>query len=116
MKGAGILAALLMVAAALALGRSQGQQPSDSTAQPPTRKAPPPKVSTLPRSQDQQRDTYVGEIILVDGTYFLRSGSSQYMLQDQTKGKQYAGQTVEVKGSVDSRNTLRIQSIATYPQ
>jgi hypothetical protein len=115
MKDAGILAVLLVVTAALALGRFEGQQPSNSTAQPPTRKAPPPKASTPPRSQDQQGDTYVGEIILVDGTYFLRSGSSQYMLQDQAKGKQYAGQTVEVRGSLDSRNTLRIQSIATYP-
>lgn len=115
MKDAGILAALLVVAAALALGRLQGQQPSNSTAQPSTKKAPPPKASTPPRSQDQQGDTYVGEVILVDGTYFLRSGSSQYMLEDQARGKQYAGQTVEVKGSLDSRNTLRIQSIATYP-
>lgn len=115
MKDAAILAALLVVAVALALGRLQDQQPSNSTAQPPTGKAPPPKASTLPRSQDQQGDTYVGEIILVDGTYFLRRGSSQYLLEDQAKGKQYAGQTVQVKGSLDSRKTLRIQSIATYP-
>jgi uncharacterized protein YdeI (BOF family) len=107
-----MLAAILVVAAALGPGGSEGQQPQPpEPRQAPTMKTPPPKAST----RSQAADSYVGEVILVDGTYFLRSGSSQYMLQDQAKGKQYAGQTVEVKGSLDSRNTLRIQSIATYP-
>jgi uncharacterized protein YdeI (BOF family) len=107
---AALLTAILLVTASLALAQSQSQQPQppDPTANAPTTKAPPPKASTVPRAQE----AYVGEIILVNGTYFLRSGDSQYMLQDQARGKQYAGQTVQVKGSLDSRNTLHIQSIA----
>jgi uncharacterized protein YdeI (BOF family) len=110
------IAAALVLAASLALAQSQSQQPQppDPTAQAPTAKAPPPKASTVPQTQEQQGQTYVGEIILVNGNYYLRSGADQYMLEDQGKGKQYAGQTVQVKGSLDSRNTLRIQSIATH--
>jgi uncharacterized protein YdeI (BOF family) len=117
MKGVGTIGAVLAVAASLVLAQSQSQQPQppDPTAQAPTSKAPPPKTSTVPRTQEQQGDTYLGEIILVEGTYFLRSGASQYMLQDQARAKQFAGQTVQVKGSLDSRNTLHIQSIAPHP-
>ena len=116
MKVIGTIAAVLVLAATLALAQSQSQQPQppDPTAQEPTSKAPPPKQSTVPQPQDQPGQTYVGEMILVNGSYYLRSGADQYMLQDQAKGKQYAGQTVQVKGSLDSRNTLRIQSIRTH--
>ena len=116
MKTVGIATAILAMAASLALAQSQSQQPQppDPTAEAPTAKAPPPKTSTSPRAQDQQGDTYLGEIILVNGTYFLQSGASQYMLEDQAKGKQFAGQTVQIKGSLDSRNTLHIQSIGTH--
>jgi uncharacterized protein YdeI (BOF family) len=108
--------AVLVFAATLALAQSQSQQPQppDPTAQAPTTKAPPPKQSTVPHAQEQQGQTYVGEVILVSGTYYLRSGADQYMFQDQAKGKQYAGQTVQVKGSLDARNTLQVQSIATH--
>ena len=99
---------------ALAQSQSQQPQPPDPTAHAPTTKAPPPKQSTVPRTQEQQGQTYVGEVILVNGTYYLRSGADQYILQDQAKGKQYAGQSVQVKGSVDSRNTMHIQSIETH--
>jgi uncharacterized protein YdeI (BOF family) len=112
----GTITAVLVLAATLALAQSQSQQPQppDPTAQAPTTKAPPPKQSTVSKTQEEQGQTYVGEIILANGTYYLRSGADQYMLQDQAKGKQYAGQTVQVKGSLDSRNTLHIQSIATH--
>ncbi len=108
--------AVLVLAAMLALAQSQSQQPQppDPTAEAPTSKAPPPKSSTVPRERDSQGQAFVGEIILVNGTYYLRSGADQYMIQDQGKGKQYAGQTVQVKGSLDSRNTLHIQSIQTH--
>lgn len=118
MKLFGTVTAVLVLAATLALAQSQSQQPQppDPTAQAPATKAPPPKASTVPRSQEEQGETYLGEVILVNGTYFLRTGADQYMLQDQGKGKQYAGQTVQVKGSLDSRNTLRIQSIQSHQQ
>jgi uncharacterized protein YdeI (BOF family) len=116
MKVVGTIAAILVLTAALALAQSQSQQPQppDPTANAPTTKAPPPKVSAVPRTEQQQGQTYLGEVILVNGTYYLRSGADQYMLQDQAKGKQYAGQTVQVKGSLDSRNTLRVQSITPH--
>lgn len=116
MKSIGTITAVLVLGATLALAQSQSQQPQppDPTAQAPAAKAPPPKASTVPQTQEQQGQTYVGEVILVNSTYYLRSGADQYMLQDQAKGKQYAGQTVQVKGSLDSRNTLHVQSIATH--
>jgi len=116
MKFFGTITAVLVLAATLALAQSQSQQPQppDPTAQAPTTKAPPPKESTVPRTQEQQGQTYVGEVILVNGSYYLRSGADQYMLQDQGKGKQFAGQSVQVKGSLDSRNTLHVQSIETH--
>jgi uncharacterized protein YdeI (BOF family) len=116
MKLMGTITAILVLLATLALAQSQSQQPQppDPTAQAPTTKAPPPKQSTVPQTQEQQGQTYIGEVILMNGTYYLRSGADQYMIQDQAKGKQYAGQTVRVKGSLDSQNTLHIQSIATH--
>lgn len=116
MKIIGTITAVLVLAASLALAQSQSQQPQppDPTAQAPTTKAPPPKASTVPQTQEQQGQTYVGEVILLNGSYYLRSGADQYMFQDQARGKQYAGQTVQVKGSLDSQNTLHIQSIATH--
>lgn len=116
MKIRATLIAVLMLTATLALAQSQSQQPQppDPTAQAPTSKAPPPKASAVPRADEEQGQTYVGEVILVDGTYYLRSGADQYMFQDQAKGKQYAVQAVQVKGSVDSRNTLHIQAIQPH--
>lgn len=116
MKIMGTITAVLVLAATLALAQSQSQQPQppDPTAQAPTTKAPPPKASTVPQTQEQQGQTYVGEVILVNSTYYLRSGADQYMLQDQAKGRQYAGQTVRVKGSLDAQNTLHIQSIEAH--
>jgi len=116
MKVVGTITSILVLTAALALAQSQSQQPQppDPTANAPTTKAPPPKASAVPRAEQDQGQTYLGEVILVNGTYYLRSGADQYMLQDQSKGKQYAGQTVQVKGSLDSRNTLRVQSIEPH--
>ena len=116
MRAVATVTAVLVLAATLALAQSQSQQPQppDPTAEAPASKAPPPKQSTVPRTQAQQGQTYVGEVILVNGSYYLRSGADQYMLQDQAKGKQYAGQSVQVKGSLDSRNTLHVQSIETH--
>lgn len=112
----GILTVLVVFVASMVLAQSQSQQPqpADPTAQAPTTKAPPPKASVGSAAQTAPADNYLGEIILVDGVYYLRSGASQYKLDDQNKGKQFAGQTVQVTGSLDPQNVLHVRSIAVH--
>jgi hypothetical protein len=99
---------------ALAQSQSQQPQPPDPTAQAPDSKAPSPKASTTgSHPQAERSETFVGEIILSDGSYYLRSGDAQYKLDDQVKGKQMAGQTVQVTGSVQN-NVLHVKSIAIH--
>ncbi len=108
-----VLSAVLVSSMALAQSQSQQPQPPDPTAKAPDSKAPPPQGSTTrPDAQAQQTDTYIGEVILVDGTYYLRSGNAQYKLDDQGKGKQMAGQTVQVSGTLDN-DVLHVKSMAT---
>ena len=111
----GITAALILMASmVLAQSQSQQPQPADPTAQAPTTKAPPPKTSVGSGGQTAPADNYLGEVILVDGIYYLRSGASQYKLDDQNKGKQFAGQTVQVAGSLDQQNVLHVRSITVH--
>ncbi len=113
----GVLTAILLAAASLALAQSQSQQPQpqDPTAQVPSTKAPPPKSSASPRSeQAQPQQHFLGEMILVNGAYYLLSGDARYKLEDQAKGKQFAGQTVEVNGTLDQQNVLHIEAIGPH--
>ena len=118
MKVLGIAPLILGIMASLALAQSQSQQPQpvDPTAQAPSTKAPPPTSSTRLRSSGQApaEDAYVGEVILIGGTYYLRTGDEQYKIENQAKGKQYAGRTVQVKGTVDQEKVLHIQSITAH--
>ncbi len=112
----GMLALVLILAASLLPTQSQSQQPEPPgpPAQAPATKAPPKHPTHSTVNPAQPENTFLGEIILVNGTYYLRSGDAQYKLQDQGKGKHFAGQAVEVKGSLDGHNVLHIQAIGIH--
>jgi hypothetical protein len=106
-------AVTLIAVSSMALAQSQSQQPqpSDPTAQAPAAKAPPPKRSTTAaHPQEDSSRTFIGEILLENGGYYLRSGNDQYRLDDQSKAKELAGQTVQVVGILQG-NVLHVKSM-----
>ncbi|HET7206240.1 MAG TPA: DUF5818 domain-containing protein [Terriglobales bacterium] len=112
-----ISALTLVAAGVLAWGQSQSQQPQppDPTAQAPATHAPPARQSSNHNAAPAaSADQYVGEIILANGKYFLRSGDAQYKLDDQAKVKQFAGQTVQVTGTLDDKNLLHVSQIKVH--
>lgn len=96
---------------ALAQSQSQQPQPLDPTAKAPASKAPPPE-SSAPGAHPQEdgTQTLIGEILLDNGSYYLRCGNDQYRLDDQSKAKELAGQTVQVVGILEG-NVLHVKSM-----
>jgi hypothetical protein len=141
-KLAAIVSTILLAGLLSASGQSQSQQPSptDPTATAPASPAPstPP---TFPRSesgsqtpeQTQQHPensgsttsspsasqgsrTFVGQIILNNNSYLLRSGDQEYKLDDQGKAKKFAGKDVKVLGNLDRETkTIHVDSIEVAP-
>ncbi len=124
----------------VAWGQSQSQQPNppDPTAHAPASQAPatPPTFpstqsgtqgteaqrpetsgsTTSSSSATQGSRTFVGQIILSNNSYLLRSGDEEYKLDDQSKAKQYAGKDVKVTGNLDRGNkTIHVDSIEIAP-
>lgn len=111
MKLVALLTLIAVSSMALAQSQSQQPQPADPTAKAPAAKAPPPKSSANgAHPQEDRSQTYTGEILLENGSYYLRSGNDQYRLDDQAKAKQLAGQTVQVVGIVQG-NVLHVKSM-----
>jgi hypothetical protein len=112
-----ISALTLITAGVLAWGQSQSQQPQppDPTAQAPATHAPPARqTSDHSAPPAASADRYLGEVILVDGQYFLRNGDGQFKLDDQAKAKQFAGQTVQVTGTLDDKGLLHVSEIKIH--
>jgi len=84
---------------------------------PPTAKHPPDETqpNSAETSQDKNR-TFMGTIILNNGSYLLRAGDKEYRLGDQSKAKKYAGKDVKVLGRPDKQNNvLHVEKIEIHP-
>ena len=111
MKWVALVSLIAVSSMALAQSQSQQPQPADPTAKAPAAKAPPPKSSAAgAHPQEDRSQTFMGEILLENGSYYLRRGNDQYRLDDQSKAKQLAGQTVQVIGIVQG-NVLHVKSM-----
>jgi hypothetical protein len=72
--------------------------------------------TTASSSATQGSRTFVGQIILSNNSYKLRSGDEEYKLDDQSKAKQYAGKDVKVTGDLDRQNkTIHVDRIEVAP-
>lgn len=84
----------------------QGQQPAT-----PQQTTP---QQAEPGSQAQQAQSFTGTIKNANGEYVLYVPASRtaYKLDDQSKAKQFEGQTVTVQGVLDSStNTIKVSDI-----
>lgn len=126
-----LLLAVLAVSLFALAQKPQTSQPIDPTQQapatppqqstpptfPPTAKQPPDEHQPNAAETSQDRDrTFMGTIILSQGSYLLRAGDKEYKLDDQSKAKQYAGTDVKVLGSLEKQNNLiHVQTIEIHP-
>ncbi len=145
MKYSAVLAstALLLALLPAAWAQSQSQQPGppDPTAHAPASQAPttPPTFPSGSRTPETQRPdqpsqpetsgsttasssatqgsrTFIGQIILRNSSYLLRSGDEEYKLDDQPKAKQFAGKDVKVTGNLNRQNkTIHVDPIDVAP-
>lgn len=86
----------------------QGQQPA--TPQQTT----PQQAEPGAQGQQAQAQTFTGTIKSANGEYVLYVPASRtaYKLDDQSKAKQFEGQTVTVQGVLDSNtNTIKVSAI-----
>jgi hypothetical protein len=95
------------------LPEEQQQQPDR---QQPDRQQPDRQQPGQPVNADAQQQsaaqTVTGTIVKEDGKYVLRTSDNKtYQIDDQEKAKRFEGKQVKIVGSLDSANTLRIQSI-----
>lgn len=144
MKKLAVIASTILLAGLLtAWGQTQSQQPNppDPTAHAPSSTAPatPPTFPTQSGSQapeqtpstqppeksgsttsspaaSQGARTFVGQIIMNNNSYLLRSGDEEYKLDDQSKAKSFAGKDVKVTGDLDRQNKkIHVDSIEIAP-
>jgi hypothetical protein len=144
MKHITVLASMILLLGLLpaAWAQSQSQQPNppDPTAHAPAGQAPatPPTFpegtkqspeqpsatqhpessgsTTASSSASQGSRTFVGQIIMSENSYKLRSGDEEYKLDDQSKAKKYAGKDVKISGNLDRQNkTIHVDSIEVAP-
>jgi hypothetical protein len=119
-----LIAVFAMVMLPTAFGQSTASPTQDPTAQPsaapsqqaPSAQQPSQPPSTTPSSSgssssDAQR-SFVGSIMKAHGKLVLRTGGTDYQLDDQTQAGKFEGKDVKVTGQLDqSSNTIRVQSI-----
>jgi hypothetical protein len=93
------------------------EQPSTSAPDHSSTQHPETSGSTTASSSATQGSrTFVGQIILSNNSYKLRSGDEEYKLDDQSKAKEYAGKDVKVTGDLDRQNkTIHVDRIEVAP-
>lgn len=87
----------------------QGQQPAT-----PQQNTPQQAEPGSQGQQSQQAQSFTGTIKNANGEYVLYVPASRtaYKLDDQSKAKQFEGQTVTVQGTLDSStNTIKVSDI-----
>jgi hypothetical protein len=105
LAGAAILA--LAVSPIFAQEQSQSATP---TAQPD----PAAQTASSTMSDPGAAQTFTGKIAKAGGKYVLKDSSSShsYVLDDQTRAKEYEGKTVKVTGKLDvASNTIVVSAI-----
>ena len=103
--------AMVMLPAAFGQGTpSQSQEPSTQTpsAQQPSQS---PDDASSSASSDVPH-SFVGSIVKKGDKYMLRTGGTDYQLDDQAQASKFEGKDVKVTGQVDrTSDTIRVQSI-----
>ena len=107
--------AMVMLPAAFAQGTpSQSQDPSTQTPSPqqPSQSPNTDDPSSNASSPDNGMHSFVGSIVKNGDKYMLRTGDTDYQLDDQAQASKFAGKDVKVTGQVDRESdTIRVQSI-----
>ena len=88
---------------------SQPSQPVDPTAQAPattTPSTPPTFPTTKAKGRPDRRDVkvYMGTIVKDGDAYVLKAANEKYLLDSQTKAKNYKGKDVQITGTLDKEN------------
>jgi uncharacterized protein YdeI (BOF family) len=113
-----ILGTMALAAGLSTMSFAQQDQAAPSPQQ-PTASQPDQDQSAQPSSpsQDsspamQQPSSFAGTVVKAGGKYVLKTSDANYLLDDQTKAKQYVGQQVKVNGSLDnSTGTIHVSDI-----
>lgn len=107
-----LLLTLLLVATAMLQPVVFAQQ--DAPAQQPSAQQDRDPAPATQMSQTTDSQIFMGKISKASGKYILKDETTKvtYLLDDQDRAKQFAGQSVKVTGKLDAQtNTIQVATI-----